>query len=197
VPRAGLSRDRVVASAAAIADEVGLENLTLAAVAEHHGVALPSLYKHVRGAGDLRRALAIRGVHDLADTMGRAAQGRAGVDALRTVAIAYRHYAHRHPGTYAGTVRAPDADDEEHTEAAARLLAVVFAVLAGYGIDGDDAIDATRALHATLHGFVTLEREGSFKMARSVDTSFSRILDALDDAFQSWGTHGPGRQVGR
>jgi hypothetical protein len=99
------------------------------------------------------------------------------------------------PGIYAGTVRAPDPDDEEHTEAVGQLLAVVFAVLAGYGIDGDDAIDATRALHATLHGFVTLEREGSFKMARSVDTSFNRLLGALDDAFQNWGTHS--EQAGR
>jgi hypothetical protein len=32
------------------------------------------------------------------------------------------------------------------------VLQVVFAVLAGYGITGDDAIDATRA----LRGFLTL-----------------------------------------
>jgi AcrR family transcriptional regulator len=191
VPRAGLNRERVVETAAGIADEVGLEHLTLAAVAEHHGVALPSLYKHVRGADDLRRALAIRGVRDLAQEMGRAAQGKAAGEALRSVAQAYRRYAHTHPGTYAGTVRAPEPDDEDHTAAAAQLLEVVYAVLAGYGIGGDDAIDATRALHATLHGFVTLEREGSFKMARSVETSFDRLLDALDDAFHSWAAHTP------
>ena len=38
MPRVGLTHERVVAEAAAVADEVGLEGLTLAAVAKRFGV---------------------------------------------------------------------------------------------------------------------------------------------------------------
>jgi AcrR family transcriptional regulator len=61
--RAGLSPERVVAEAAAVADEVGLRQLTLAAVAQRFGVALPSLYKHVDGLDGLQRDLAVLGMH--------------------------------------------------------------------------------------------------------------------------------------
>ena len=54
MPRAGLNGDRVVDEAERIADEVGLANLTLAALAERLGVRQPSLYKHIDGLAGLR-----------------------------------------------------------------------------------------------------------------------------------------------
>jgi AcrR family transcriptional regulator len=195
VPRAGLNRERVVQAASAIADELGLERLTLAAVAEHFGVALPSLYKHVGGLDDLRRELRILGLRQLAAELSRASVGKAGGAALAGMAHSYRSYAHRHPGTYAGTARAPAADDADHLHAAAELLQTVFAVLSGYGIEGDDAIDATRFLHAALHGYVSLEDGGSFQMERDVDHSFQRLVDAIDAAFAAWSSPTPAPSV--
>jgi AcrR family transcriptional regulator len=186
VARAGLTPERVVNEAAAVADEVGLERLTLVAVAERFGVALPSLYKHVRGLGGLRRDLAVLGVRELAAALSKAAVGRSRGDALRSIAHAYRDYARAHPGRYAASVRAPAPDDAEHLEMNDDALAVVRAVLAGYGITGADAIDAIRALRAALHGFVTLEAGGGFGLPQSVDASFTRLAGAFDAAFASW-----------
>ena len=42
MPRMGLNRQRVVAQAAAVADEAGLDRLTLSAVAKRLGVSLPA-----------------------------------------------------------------------------------------------------------------------------------------------------------
>ncbi len=56
MPRAGLTPDRIISEAATVADEVGLDRLTLAAVAHRCGVSLPGLYKHVSG---LRRSGAV------------------------------------------------------------------------------------------------------------------------------------------
>ena len=69
MPRAGLSRERVVEEAASVADQVGFDRLTMAAVAERFGVALPSLHKHVGGIDALRRDLAVHGMAVLADTL--------------------------------------------------------------------------------------------------------------------------------
>jgi AcrR family transcriptional regulator len=186
MPRAGLTPQRVVEEAGAVADATGLDRLTLAAVADRFGVAIPSLYKHVHGLDGLRRDLAVLAVRELTAALSRAAVGRAGRDALHAMADAYRAYATAHPGRYAASVRAPAPDDTEHLAAAADALDVFFSVLAGYGIRGDDAIDAIRGLRAAMHGFVTLEAGGGFGLPQSVDASYRRLVDAVDTALMAW-----------
>ncbi|MFF5200321.1 TetR/AcrR family transcriptional regulator [Micromonospora parva] len=186
MPRVGLNQQTVVREAARLADEVGFSQLTLAALANRLGVALPSLYKHVRGADALAQKLAALATAELATEMTTAAVGRSGGDALRAMANAYRGYAHRHPGRYPATQRVPDPADPEHVEAGERAVGAVVAVLRGYGLTGDDAVDATRALRSALHGFVTLEAAGGFGMPRDVDRSYQQLIASMDISFRSW-----------
>jgi hypothetical protein len=51
-------------------------------------------------------------------------------------------------------LRAPDPTAPAHVAAGERAVRVSYAVLAGYGLTGDQLIDATRALRSALHGFV-------------------------------------------
>ncbi len=185
--RPGLTPARVVAEAAAVADEVGLDRLTLAAVAERLGVRLPSRYKHVDGLDEVRRQLALLGLEELASVLGRAAMGRAGRDALAEVSQAYRAFATERPGVYTATLRAPSIEDEELTARAQTLLDVVFALTRSYGLEGDDAVHAIRIMRSALHGFVTQQAAGGFGMPTSVDHTFARLVDVLDVAFTSWG----------
>ncbi len=186
MPRAGLTRERVVAEAARLADEVGYERLTAAAVAARFGVRLPSLYKHVDGLDALRRFVTLLALRELGDELRRAAVGRSGSVALRALAHRYRDYAHRHPGRYAATLHSPDPSDEALSAAAEAILEVVFAVLSGYGLSGADLVDATRVLRSGLHGFVSLEAAGGFGMPQDVDRSFELLVTALDTAFEDW-----------
>jgi AcrR family transcriptional regulator len=186
VPRAGLSRTVVVTAAAELADEMGWERLTLAALAARLGVRLPSLYKHIDSLDGLRRDVAVLALRELGEVMSAAAVGRAGGTALRPVAAAYRDYGRHHPGRYAATVRAPAADDAEHAAAAETVLRVVLAILHGYGLTGEDAVDAARALRSALHGFVSLESGGGFGMPLDVGRSFTRLVDGLDTALDAW-----------
>lgn len=179
MPRAGLSRAVVVETGARIADESGLDRLTLAAVAQDAGVRLPSLYKHVGGLDDLQRGVAVVALDELAEHLTRAALGRSGPAALRPLGDAYRTYAKEHPGRYAATLRAPAPDDAEHAAAAENVVRVVFAVLEGYGLAGDDLVHATRILRSALHGFVALEAVGGFGLPEDVDETFGRLVDGL------------------
>jgi len=47
------------------------------------------------------------------------------------------------------------------------VVGTVFAILRGYGLDGDDLVDAARALRSALHGFVVLESGGDKPEART------------------------------
>lgn len=184
--RVGLTHDRVVAEAAAIADEVGLPRLTVAAIASKVGVAQPSVYKHIDSVDSLHRDLAVLGLRELAREATLAAAGKARTDALHAMADAYRAYARRRPGPYEASLRAPEPGDDEHLAAAAEVLTVAAAVLSGYQIAGDDLTDAIRFLRAALHGYVALEAAGGTKMPRDNDLSYRRMISGLDLAFASW-----------
>jgi AcrR family transcriptional regulator len=175
-----------VERAALLADEVGSDRLTLAALATNLGVALPSLYKHVGGLGDLRRRIAVEATDELATRLTGAVAGRSGSEALGALASAYRAYARARPGAYALAQLAPLDGDDRHREAAERATSAVFAALRGYGLGGDDVIDATRALRSTLHGFVLLEAGGGFGLSRPTDASFERMVAAFDAALRHW-----------
>jgi AcrR family transcriptional regulator len=191
MPRMGVTHERVVAQAAQVADEAGLESLTLAAVAKRLGISLPGLYKHIDSLGSLKRDIAVLGVKELTAAMSAAAIGRSGRDALHAIAEAYRAYAAAHPGRSAAAVRAPDPGDDEHIAVAEAAVTVLLAVLDGYQLGPDDAIDAIRILRADLHGFTSLEAAGGFGLPQSVDATFSRLVDSLDATFSRWAGHEP------
>jgi AcrR family transcriptional regulator len=175
----------VVREAELLVDEVGFEQLTLAAVAARLTVRLPSLYKHVDSLGALRAELSVRSTREFAAVLSRATAGRSRHDAVRELARAYRRWALAHPGRYAATVRAPDPANAEALAAADAAVRAVLAALEGYGLGGDDLIDETRSLRAALHGFVALETAGGFGMPQSIEKSFERHVDNLVAALEA------------
>lgn len=174
--RAGLDRAAVIQAAADLADSEGWDHLTLATLAARLGIRTPSLYNHVAGLEGLRRDLAMLGYRQASDRLARATIGKARDDAVLALAHAYRAFAREHPGLYAAISRAPDPTDQEAQAAASQVVEIVVAVLAAYGLRGDDAIHVTRALRSALHGFVTLEAAGGFGLPLDLDESFRRLV---------------------
>jgi AcrR family transcriptional regulator len=181
MPRAGLDTERVVDAASEIADAEGLDAVTLARVAGGLGVRAPSLYNHVDGRAGLLRALALRGVRELTAALRDAAVGRSGPDALAATARAYRAYAGAHPGLYAASVAAPATGDPEHRAAAQEAVEVIFAMLRGWSLEGDDAVHAARAFRSAVHGFVGLEAADGFGIPVDLDESFERLVATVVD----------------
>jgi AcrR family transcriptional regulator len=176
----------VVDEAEQMADEVGLSRLTLAALAERLGVRQPSLYKHVDGVAGLQRSISIRAKVELGDVLARATVGRSRGDAITSMSHAYRTWALDHPGRYEAAQWAPEPGDGDDEEVSAAVVQVCADVLAGYGLGGDDAIDAIRAVRSALHGFVTLEAGGGFGLPADIDRSFDRLVGGLVTAFANW-----------
>ena len=95
------------------------------------------------------------------------------------MAGAYRRFAEQHPGRYAASVVAPAPGDAEHAQVGGRIIDVLAAVLAEFGLGGDDTIHAIRALRALMHGFVALEAAGGFAMPQDLDESYRRMVDGF------------------
>ncbi len=185
MPRAGLDAQAVVDAAAELADSEGLEAVTLASLAKRLNVKPPSLYNHLDGLEGVRRALALKALREIGSRITRAAVGQARDDALIAIAAAFRDFAREHPGLYAASLRAPGLDDDELVTAGNEIVTVVGAVLSGYGLEGNDALHATRGLRAIIHGFVSLESAAAFGLPLDLDESFRRLLRAFTAGLQS------------
>lgn len=196
MPRAGLSRSAVVQIALTVVDETrsGFADLTLAAVAARAGVAVPSLYKHVRSIDDLRRAVALLAIDELTAVLVAAGQERTGAAALTAQAHAIRDHARRHPGRYAALQVAPDPlapQDAALRVAAARTVqALADALNPGPAPgpatadrrgppDQDELVHTVRTVRSAVHGFVTLELGGGFGLPQDIDESFEHLVRTL------------------
>ncbi|WP_030385441.1 TetR/AcrR family transcriptional regulator [Streptomyces sp. NRRL S-241] len=194
MPRAGLTAERVTVAGAELADEVGLDRLSMAQVARRLGVKDASLYAHVRSLEDLRGRIALLAADEKTLRIAQATAGRAGRDALVAFADAWREYAHEHPGRYAATQTAIRIDPELAAQAAGprRAVELTYGMLRGYGLAEPDLTDAVRLLRSTFHGFVALEAAGGFAHARSPEESWGRALDALHTLLEHWPPHRDG-----
>src|SRR4051812_38596079 len=128
VVRSGLSPEAVVRAGAEMADEVGFDHVTVAALARRLGVRTASLYWHVKSSDDLRTRIALLALAELADRAVDAVAGRAGKDALSALADVHRDYSFEHPGRWSST-RHPLDPETAATSAGVRMARVTRAVL--------------------------------------------------------------------
>ncbi|MCB9114576.1 MAG: WHG domain-containing protein [Caldilinea sp.] len=178
-PRAGLDRDAVVAAAVDLVNREGAGALSLKRLADELGVQTPSLYNHVDGLPGLQRELTLLNARLLGDALTAAAIGKAGPAAIAALMDAYREYIKANPGLYLYAVRPAALDaphDAERTRAETRIVMVAVAVVNSFGLTGDDAIHAVRALRSVVHGFATLESAGGFGIPLDLDESFRRLV---------------------
>ncbi|MFH9662069.1 TetR/AcrR family transcriptional regulator [Streptomyces sp. NPDC017248] len=184
--RAGLSAERLVAGAAELADEVGLDRVSVSALARRFGVKDASLYSHVRSLQDLRTRLALYAGGELIDRIAAAVAGRAGKEALTAFAGAYRAYALEHPGRYAATQLRVDQALIADSPALRRTAEITYGMLRAYGLAEPDLTDAVRLLRSTFHGYCVLESAGGFGADRDVRASWDKAVEALHLALSHW-----------
>jgi AcrR family transcriptional regulator len=180
VPRAGLGPAAVTFAGAALADEVGLDHLSMGSLAERLGVRTPSLYCHVDSIDDLTHRIGVLAMGELAAAIGDATQGRSGREALVAAARAMRGFVNDCPGRYAaGNAARPTGPDDPLITATGRFLGSLSSALHGYRLDPDGETHALRTMRSLLHGFASLEAAGGFAIRTDVDDTFTWMIDLL------------------
>lgn len=177
-----LDTTTVVQAAVELIEAEGLEALSLGRLAKQLDVQTPSLYNHVAGLPGLYRELALLSTRDLGTRMGTAALGKSGPVAVLSVAEAYRAYVKDHYGLYLTGLRSSGLQtpiDVELQATQEQVVQVALAVVASFGLQGDDALHAVRGLRSIVHGFATLEVAGGFGLPLDCDESFRRLINAF------------------
>jgi AcrR family transcriptional regulator len=184
--KSGLSAERLAEGGADLADQIGFEQLTGAALARKFNVRLASLYSHMKNLDALKCQIALLALHELADAAAQAVAGRAGKDALWALADVHRDYARRHPGRFAAA-RHPLAPELAAASAGPQLALLSRAVLRGYSLPDAEQIHATRFLGGFFMGYVTLELSSAFDHSTpDAESSWRRSLEALHATLLHW-----------
>jgi AcrR family transcriptional regulator len=189
-PRIGLDKEQVVGAAAELLNAEGPTALNLNRLARQLGVQTPSLYNHVDGLPGLHRELALLNARSLGERLEQAAIGRSGAEALRAIAGAYRDYIRASPGVYMASLQASGNRSEANPEleaAEGRVVAVAMAVVASFGLSGEDGLHAVRGVRSLVHGFASLEVAGGFGLPLDLDESFHRLVEMFIHGLQEEG----------
>lgn len=168
--RPPLSRERVLHAAVALADEVGLESLTMRRLGRHLGVEAMSLYKHVANKEEI-----LDGIVDL--VIGEIDLPLAEADWRTTMkqrAISARHVLASHPWAI-GMLESRSTMGP----ASLRYIDAVIGSLRAGGFSVGMAAHAFLLLDSYIYGFVV--QETSFPSGMSEDTAepAGALLDAL------------------
>lgn len=184
--RSSLSAEAIVSTAAQLADQQGLNSVSLSAVARKLGVQTASLYSHIRNVDALLAGIHQLGLSRLADRIASHVAGRAGYDALVGLTQAYREFAAEEPGKWAA-MQQPAAPETVASSEAKRVAELTIAVLRGYQLPEVELVHATRFLASTINGFLALAQNGNFDhRAPEIAETWDRIVLGLDELFKNW-----------
>ena len=175
----GLDYASIVQKAALLADQKGLEALTMADLAAALNVRTPTLYHYFKGVAGMRRALSLYGIRESSARLGRAVMGKAGDEAVLAMAHAMYRFAQEHPGVYEATQRAPDPADEEWRTAGKEFVELIILALSGFNLSNEEARHVVRMLRIIVHGTVSLEHIGGFGDPIEIEETFQRLLNSL------------------
>ncbi|WP_243292057.1 TetR/AcrR family transcriptional regulator [Bacillus sp. FJAT-47783] len=178
-PRKGLDIHDIIQAAAEIADEHGIEQLSMALLAKRLDIRSPSLYNHVAGLDDVKIKLAVYGLRELHCRMAKASNGKSGDEAIHALSDAYLTFTRNRPGLYQATFLMPDTQTEEVKNAGEEMVELVAQVLRNYDLEGEQVIHAVRGLRSILHGFASLEFKGGFGLPLDVEKSLTFVIDTF------------------
>jgi AcrR family transcriptional regulator len=158
-----IDRAAVLRASLAIADEGGLDGVTMHAVAERLGVTPMALYRHVENKGDLLDGV----VESLLDEIPDPRDDIPWDEQLSAMGQAIRATARRHPAVFPLLLQLPAT-----TAGARRVRQRVYRALRGAGVAEAEVERVERLISTMVLGFAASEASGRFR-------SHSRkVLDA-------------------
>lgn len=178
--KTGLDKERIIETAANMADEKGTANVTLKELATELGVKSPSLYKHFSGGLDeLNKELMLYGWRSLETEITRVAIGKAKDDAIMAICHAYRTFVSGHKGLFEAMQWYNMYQSQEHLQATRGTVSILFKVLEAYGLTEEQKVHIVRMLRGFLQGFAAIESHGGYGNPTPLDDTFDFAIKTI------------------
>lgn len=179
MPKTKIDKELVIREAANLANQTGIENLSLKTLAAHLNVKPPSLYNYVDGLDDLKRQIMLYGWKEMEDRMIRAVIGFTGYDAIRVMCHTFHEYAAENRGVFSAMLWYNQFEDEQTKEVTSQMFSMVFKITKSLDISQDHCVHLVRMFRGFLEGFTLLENHHAFGNTQPVKDSFNLSLDVL------------------
>lgn len=176
----------IVQTALELLQDKGIEAVSMRKLAEKLAVSPSSLYRYFSERELLLQTLEAQISHAMLEHILEAIQTESTSDAKANcikAAHSYLNYARSHPECYALILRSKNDKIYEATLQHGKALWNQVLALVGALTGDDDDTAAAVAFWSFLHGFIILERSGSFG-ASGAQGGFERGLDALLDGLR-------------
>ena len=182
--RGSLDIHLVLAEAAALANEAGLANLSLKALAERLNIKSPSLYNHITSLDELKQELMAYGWGELCRQLEGVLIGESGDEALSIACSTFYEYAVRNPGVFEAMAFCNRNDGRMNTEASRAFMGMLIKVLGKRNIREENACHVMRLVRSFIEGFALLVNnrafdESQYAVRESFDFGVGVILDCL------------------
>lgn len=177
--RVGLDRETIIKRAAQLANEIGIENITLKMLADDFKVKLPSLYNHIEGVKALKTEIMIYGWKEMEDKIVEAAVGVSGYDALEVICRTFYDYATQNAGIFNAMLWYNKFENDEMQSVTKKLFEIVFKIFASLNISQEHCEHLIRTFRGFLEGFSLLVNNKAFGNPISIQDSFDISLKVL------------------
>lgn len=178
--KVGLDKKTIIETAANIADEKGIMNVSLKVLANELGIKSPSLYKHFNGGLDeLNKELMLYGWRSLENEITRAAIGKSKDDAITSICYAYRNFVSKHKGLFEAMQWYNMYQSEEHLQATQGIIDILFQVLEAYDLTEEQKVHCVRMLRSFLQGFSAIESHDGFGNPTPLNNTFNFALKTI------------------
>ena len=181
----GLDKNSVIERAATLANEKGLENVTIKELADSLEIRSPSLYNHISGLEELRKEIMLYGWKQAEKRILQAAAGTEGYDAIRAMCREFYVYASENKGIFSAMLWYNKYADEASSEATSGLLSRLYGIMEDMGISRERTEHLIRTLRGFLEGFALLVNNGAFGHPADIDESFEVSLDVLIEGIRA------------
>ena len=149
-----IDREAVLEAALVVADNDGLDGVTMRAIAERLQVTTMALYRHVPSKAELLDGVVERLLHELPSP----GSGLPWEEQLRIMAADLREMAKRHSGAFPLLLQRP-----ARTDAARQVRDRVRDALLAAGVSDDQVPSVERLLSTAILGFAASEALGRFR----------------------------------
>lgn len=185
MPRNGVTRERVIALAADLVEQVGKEAFSMRLLAETLNIKTASLYHHVESMDVLflevcSYALEMQRAEEL-----KALEGKHGDAAIMALAVSYRRFAKEHRELYRLIMSTAAVHGNQMEHVSPCIVDPFLQVLEQTTLDEKEKIHWQRVLRGIVHGFVSQEDAGFFShLPADVEESFQTAVKCYMDGLK-------------
>lgn len=175
----GLHKAMIIEAAARLANETGIEHISLKQLAEHLHIQSPSLYNHLSGLEELKRQLMIYGWTQLEYQILQSVNKTQGYDALEAIGYTFYRYACANPGVFDAMVWYNRFQDQEMENVTQKLFSTISDITRSLGWSDDYSSHIVRTFRAFLEGFSLLVNHRAFGHPVPLEESFQLSIKIL------------------